>query len=181
MGNLSTEKSKAAYRIAYSLFDKVGFLLNSYMSLGILEKQVSFRRRWRAGDGKPIRAEFDVTGNWGFSALYWLAKDLFEAAGNEVAEPQARRLSAIRNHLEHKYLRLTLIDCVNLPHDDLALTISRAEFERMAIHLLKLARSALVYLRIGVGLEERRRERERAGVSIEEIPTPPLIPDDEKI
>jgi hypothetical protein len=68
--------------------------MNAYMELGISEKQVSFRRLWRADDTKPIRKEFDVTGNnWGFCALYWLAKDFFEKTNDEVAEPQARGLS----------------------------------------------------------------------------------------
>lgn len=44
------------------------------------------------------------------------------------------------------------------PPTDLALTISRKQFEAKALHLLKLARSALVYLSVGVGFEEQRRE-----------------------
>ena len=49
------------------------------------------------------------------------------------------------------------------------------------MHLLKLARSALIYLAIGVGFEERRREPGRADVPLEEIPSTPYLPDAEKI
>jgi GH35 family endo-1,4-beta-xylanase len=44
---LAVEKIKAAYRIAYSLFDKIGFFINAYMELGIPERQVTFRTLWR--------------------------------------------------------------------------------------------------------------------------------------
>ena len=49
------------------------------------------------------------------------------------------------------------------------------------MHLLKLARSALIYLAMGVGFEERRREPARAGVPLEEIPSTPYLSDAEKI
>lgn len=179
--SLAIEKIKAAYRISYSLFDKVGFFMNAYMDLGIPDRQVSFRTLWRTGEKKPIRRQFDLTGNWAFCALYWLAKDFLEKANDEVAEPQALRLSDIRNYLEHKYLRVTVAEAPSAPPDDLALMVSREQFEREAVHLLKLARSALIYLAIGVGLEERRREPGRAGVPLEEIPSTPYLPDAEKI
>ena len=178
--SLAVEKLKAAYRISYSLFDKIGFFMNAYMELGIPERQISFRTLWRI-DEKTIRREFDLTGNGWFCALYWLAKDFFEKANDEVAEPQARGLSEIRNHLEHKYLRVTAAESPIAPPEDLALMVSRQQFEGKALHLLKLARSALIYLAIGVGFEERRREPGRAGEPLEEIPLTPGLPDTEKI
>ena len=59
--------------------------------------------------------------------------------------------------------------------------VSRQEFEGKALHLLKLARSALIYLTIGVRFEELRREPGRAGIPLEEIPSTPDLPDAEKI
>ena len=123
--SLAVEKLKAAYRISYSLFDKIGFFMNAYMELGIPERDVSFRTLWRIDKKKPIRKEFDSTGNWGFCALYWVAKDFFEEANDEVAEPQARGLSDIRNHLEHRYLRVTAVESPIAPPEDLALMVSR--------------------------------------------------------
>jgi hypothetical protein len=69
------------------------------------------------------------------------------------------------------------------PPNDLALMVSREQFERKAMHLLKLARSALIYLAIGVRFEERRRTLDpgRAGVSIEELLPTPYLHDAEKI
>ena len=54
--SLAIEKVKAAYRISYSLFDKVGFFVNAYMELGIPEKQVSFRTLWRTGENGRRRS-----------------------------------------------------------------------------------------------------------------------------
>jgi hypothetical protein len=178
--SLAIEKIKSAYRISYSLFDKIGFFLVAYMELGIPERQITFRTLWRR-ENKPIRKEFDLTGNWGFCALYWLAKDFSEKENDEVSEPQARGLSEIRNHIEHKYLRVTLAESPTTPLDDLASMVSREQFQAKAIHLLKLARSALAYLVIGVGLEERRRGPGRAGMHIEEIPSIRVLTDTEKM
>jgi len=179
--SLAIEKLKAAYRISYSLFDKVGFFINAYMELGIPERQISFRTLWRTSENQPIRKEFDLKGNWGFCALYWLAKDFFEKANDVVAEPQARGLSDIRNHIEHKYLRVTVAESPAAPPDDLAFMVSRKQLEGKALHLLKLARSAVIYLAIGVGFEERRRGPGRAGVPLEEIPSTPYLLDAEKM
>lgn len=179
--SLTIEKVKAAYRVSYSLFDKIGFFVNAYMELGIPQKKVTFRTLWRASEKGPIRKEFDLTDNWGFCALYWLAKDFLEKANDEVAEPQARGLSEIRNNIEHKYLRVTVAEAPSSPRDDLALMVSRRQFESKAMHLLKLARSALIYLAVGVGFEERRREPSRAGISLEEIPPIPDLSDADKI
>jgi hypothetical protein len=74
---LSIEKAKTAYRISYSLFDKIGFFVNAYMKLGIPERQVSFRTLWRSDEKKPIRKEFDLTGNWGVLCFVLAGQGLF--------------------------------------------------------------------------------------------------------
>lgn len=179
--SLAIEKVKMAFRVSYSLFDKIGFFLNAYMELGIPEKRVSFRGLWREEGTHKTRKEFDQTGNWGFCALFWLAKDFFEKENDEVAEPQAQGLNNTRNCLEHKYLRITSRQPIAKPRADVALTMSREEFEAKSLHLTKLVRSALIYLTIGFGLEEKRRQPNHIGLDIEEIPERAAIPDNNKI
>ncbi|MGA2207362.1 MAG: LA2681 family HEPN domain-containing protein [Terracidiphilus sp.] len=178
---LAVEQVKGAYRTSYSLFDKIGFFVNAYMELGIPERQVTFRTLWRPDERQPIRREFDQTGNWGFCALYWLSKDFFEKTSDEVAEPQARGLSEIRNSLEHKYLRVTAGESPTAPPQDLALMVPRSQLEAKALHLLKLVRAALIYLAIGVRFEEQRREPSRVGMTLDELSPTAYLPDDEKI
>lgn len=177
--SLAIERVKAAYRTSYSLFDKIGFFVNSYMGLGIQEKKISFREVWHSAAKPRIRKQFDQEQNWAFCALYWLAKDFFEKENDEVAEPQARGLSNIRNCLEHKYLRITADEPTTSPPGDLALMVSRHQFEVKTTHLLTLARSALIYLSIGVKFEEQRRGPSRTTISIQELPPTLELPDAE--
>jgi hypothetical protein len=176
--SLATEKQKLAFRAAYSLLDKVAFFLNEYMELGIRKHQVSFQRLWYdpKGDRGKVRGEFRELQNWPFRGLFWLAKDLYEdREGNsgfrECIEPEGRRLAEVRNQLEHKYLKIhdeMWLDVsdqhsgVTSPfRDALAFSVGRTEFSEFALKMLRLARAALIYLSLGVHVEERRREASR--------------------
>jgi len=59
--------------------------------------------------------------------------------------------------------------------------VSRQQFESKAMHLLRQARSALIYLYVGVRFEEERRQPSLSGVPIEELPQTPWLLDEEKI
>lgn len=178
---LAVERLKASYRICYSLFDKIAFFINAYMEIELNERDISFRSVWRKSDKQPLRSQFDTRDkNWGFCALSWLSRDFFENESDEVAEPEAKMLRQIRNHLEHKYLRVTVRGSSVGPPDDLGLNVSRADFQDKCLYLLSLGRAALVYLSAGVKAEEARRMPGRAGISIEELPVSPALPDDEK-
>ncbi|MGP0058553.1 MAG: LA2681 family HEPN domain-containing protein [Beijerinckiaceae bacterium] len=181
---LAIEKLKMAFRSTYSLFDKIAFFLNHYMDLGVKPKRVNFRSIWREKDGAPIRAQFEGSENWPFRGLYWLSKDLFEREGGyrDLTEPDAQALDDVRNHIEHKYLKVHEMLLARRPlsgvgadpfFDNLAYSLSRADFERKALRLLKLAREALTYLSLGMHREEERRRRQhREGF----IAGMPLIP-----
>jgi hypothetical protein len=177
--SLATEKVEAAYRASYSLFDKVGLFINAYMELGIPDGEVTFRTVWKPGEQERMREEFDLTSNWGFCALYWLAKELFENEIGEAVDPQARGQSDVMDRTNHEYLRAIATNSPTVRPDDLALTVPRKKFETEAMHLLKLARSAIIYLTIGVRFEEQRRERARA--PIQGLSPTPELPDSEKI
>jgi hypothetical protein len=47
--SLAVERAKAAYRIAYSLFEKVAFFLNDYVKLAVDPSRVYFRSVWYVG------------------------------------------------------------------------------------------------------------------------------------
>jgi hypothetical protein len=179
--SLGIERVKAAFRASYSLFDKVGFFVNAYMELNIPDKDMTFRSVWRPEDKEPIRKEFDTKSNWGFCALYSLAKDLFDTANDKLAESPALRLKDVKDCIEQKYLRVTTVSSPTIPPDDLALTIPREEFETLAMRALKLARCSIVYLTIAVRLEEQRRENIRTNTPIEELPPIPELPESERI
>jgi hypothetical protein len=136
---------------------------------------VSFKTFWYKGQerGKGLRAEFTKRPNWPLRGLFWLSKDLYEPAPGfrEAVEPDAEQLAEIRNHLEHKYLKIhdMLVGRVELPDplaDSLAFSMGRHDFEAKALRLLKMARAALIYLSLGVHGEERRKAAGRGEKSI---------------
>lgn len=182
--SLATEKLKLAFRSAYSLLDKIAFLLNAYLGLAIPEKRVSFRGLWYENQEKKkgIRQEFKTFPNWPLRGLYWLGKDLYEDTPEFRAgiDPDAQRLSEVRNHLEHKYFKLHL-DFWSGPNvsgptwltDDLAVSLRREEFEAMTMRLIALVRAAIIYLSLGIHQEERTRAQKRPPDAI----VPPMVLD----
>jgi tetratricopeptide (TPR) repeat protein len=53
--SLAAEKMRAAFRLAYSLFDKISCFLNHYLKLGHHPNKVSFRSVWYEAKGSPPR------------------------------------------------------------------------------------------------------------------------------
>jgi len=173
--SLSTEKAKAAFRTAYSLFDKTAFFLNHYLGLSIPEHRVTFRTFWyeEQKKSKGLKPVLKESQNWPLRGLFWLGKDLYEDAPGfrEAMEPEARELAEVRNHLEHKYLKLhedmwrgpvAEPDWVTRAMTDtLAFSVYRYDFEEKALRLLKMARAALIYLSLAIHQEERRRAENR--------------------
>jgi tetratricopeptide (TPR) repeat protein len=177
---LSVEKAKAAFRTVYSLFDKIAYFLNHYLGLSIHKRGVTFRTFWYASQKKEegLRLEFQRCPNWPLRGLFWLSKDLYEnrPGFRESIEPDAQELSRVRNHLEHRYLKLHGDDWRGPPSDNaqvslaladtLALSIPRREFEAKSLRLIKMARAALTYLSLAIHGEERQRAEKRDPSSI---------------
>lgn len=172
--SLATEKLKCAFRVSYSLLDKIAYFLNDYLSLGIPDHRVSFRSLWyEQGDRrKRIRPDLRQRENWPLRGLFWLSKDLSEDAPGfrEALEPDAQDIAVIRNHLEHKYLKLHDDmwpgddDGQELPShltDSLAKSMHRSDFALKTLRLMSAARAALGYLSLAVCREELSRECSR--------------------
>jgi len=178
---LPIEKLKAAYRISYSLFDKIAVFLGRYLAVSVPKDELTFRSIWRVGENGPFRPEFDPTINWGLCALYSVAKEVFAKVEDRVDDPCAPTLAEIADHIARGYLRVSISEAQAIPPDDLAFTVARSQFERMALQVLKLARSALLYLSLAVGFEERQRKASQSDIPLEEIPSTPYLADTEKV
>ncbi|WP_296753858.1 LA2681 family HEPN domain-containing protein [Thiobacillus sp.] len=164
---LSVEKVKMAFRMAYSILDKIAYFLNHYLALGIPEKRISFRTIWRDKDNGPVRDRFVKSENWPIRGLFWLSKDLFEEDMRDSTEPGARALAELRHHLEHKYVKVHEMRSVSSDPfcDTLAHSISRSDLEQRTLRLVQLARSALIYLSLGMHREERERAKRKRGLT----------------
>ena len=172
--SLAVEKVKIAFRMAYSLLDKVSFFLNHYLALGIPKRRVGFRSFWYAGQERQrgLRPEFETCDNWPLRGLFWLSKDLYENTPEfrECLEPDAQELDVVRNHVEHKYLKLhenlwagpsdegTVF---GVRPDTLAFSVYRSHFTAKALRLLEITRAALIYLTLTIHAEEKKREQAR--------------------
>jgi len=147
---------------------------------------VNFRSVWLEpkGNPKPLNSIFVDRPNWPLRGLYWLSKDFFEPQFKDVSEPDAEGLADLRNHLEHKYCQV---------HEDLGLGYSRFAtsqngstlgfrigrdiLEAKTLHILKLARTALIYLSLAVHREEMQK---RVDSDVELVATMPLHMWDER-
>lgn len=174
--SLAVEKVKAAYRMTYSLFDKLAFFINAYWQLGMEEWSIKFRSVWyttsKKGRSRTLRDCFIGYENWPLRGLFWLSKDLLEQDTElaDTMEPDAKALNTIRNHLEHKYLKVhdwpwTSERFADFSHDGLrdsmAYSLTRADIEAKALRLIRLARAGLIYLSLAVRREEQLRAQQR--------------------
>jgi len=153
------ELAKLAYRSCYSLFDKIAYLLNHYLALNIPEKRVNFKTLWHEKEDpkRPLKQQFQTYPNLPLRGLYWISRDLDENTPRHLS-PDAAELSTIRQHLEHKYLKAhteTAID--DAWRDTLALNIQRHHLEEKALRLVTITRAALLYLILGITVEEQHR------------------------
>ena len=155
-----TDDLRTSFRSAYAILDKVGLFLNDYYRLGIQPRKVTFRNVWLEKPGREVlkvRSEFDGHRNWPLRGLYFLSKDLFDNDFKEVAEPDAFKLSQLRNQVEHRFLSFQR--SVTEPNTETHQFVAIDDFEYKALRLLKMAREALVYLSLAIHREERLRER----------------------
>ncbi|MCF8716374.1 hypothetical protein JM658_16205 [Joostella atrarenae] len=160
----SSEKIKIAFRLCYSILDKIGYLLNDYLNLGFKPDKVTFRGIWSIYDRKvkayKLNPMISQTQNWAFRGLYWLSKDLYEKSEkfSSTIEPEAKELAHIRNFIEHKSFKIIEFGKNGLLDNGLTYMIERAEFEQKTLNLIKLIRASMIYLSLGINLEEKKKE-----------------------
>ncbi len=173
----ATEKVKAAFRICFSVLDSLSSLMNAYFQCNA--KGASFTPKW-------IKDHFKGNDeNHFIDALYWLSCDLFD---NEkvfknpqkwkAPNPSASEIRKIRNAIEHGWLRVAEGECTIWDKDnDFAYLVTPQQLQAHTLFLLKLVRSAMLYLTMAVKLNEAS-ETEESGIVVQ---SPLDIIDDEFI
>lgn len=173
--SLAVERVKASFRAAYSILDKLAFFLNDYLSLGIPGHRTSLKSFWFKKQNREngLRAAFVDRPNWPMRGLYWLSKDLAEdrLGFKDAMSPDAQGIAVVRNHLEHRYLKLHEESWADFKAsedlasgfsmDTMARSLNRDEFESKTLWLLRLARAGLIYTSLALHVEEQRRSEER--------------------
>lgn len=166
MHSLATERVRTGFRIAYSLLDKVAFLIDHYWKMGKIADRINFKNVWMVEGKARLLDRFKEHPNWPLRGLFWLSKELFDDQLKHTTAPDARELHDIRNALEHKYLQVHEGWAWSLMRmrpsaDSLGLSIDSDLLEAKALRVMKIARSALIQLALAIGVEERQRARER--------------------
>ncbi|PKL84695.1 MAG: hypothetical protein CVV22_11640 [Ignavibacteriae bacterium HGW-Ignavibacteriae-1] len=187
--NYDTEKLKYCFRSLYSIFDKIAYFINKYLNLEISDNKVDFSNVWyekgnrRSGvfHNKIINSQ-----NIFLRGLFWLHKDIYN--NNDVSgyltDPDAVKIKEIRNHLEHKYLKVHNSIWEKDKHilddfrdklsydfrDKLSYDISIIEFERICLKLIKLVRASIISLSLMVKIEEDKFKEGLDEKEIAEIP-----------
>lgn len=164
MHSLATERARAAYRIAYSLLDKVAFLVDHYWKLGKIADRINFRNVWMIEGKSRLLDCFKECPNWPLRGLFWLSKELFDDRLKSTTGPDARELHDIRNALEHKFLQVhegwaRPFMSTAPSSDGLGLSIDSDLLEAKALRVMMIARSALIQLALAIGVEERARNQ----------------------
>lgn len=173
--SLASERVRMAFRIAYSLLDKVAFLVDRYWALGKVPGRISFKNVWMVENKARLLPQFKERDNLPLRGLFWLSKELFDGQFKQTTAADARELHSIRNALEHTYLRV--IEGWAKPFmisgksdNDIGLTISSDELEAKAIRVMQMARSALFYICFAIGVEERKKQHVNLGQLIGSMP-----------
>lgn len=160
--SIRSEKMKTAYRTLYSLLDKIAFFINHYFDLGIKERDVSFSSIWwtekKGKDGYEYKNILKKDDNFAIMSIYWISKDFYHKL-YKSPNPKAKKLSEIRNHLEHKYLKISdgLFQNLTYFNDDLAYYITEEEFQNLTLELLKLIREVIINLSLAVNINEKKK------------------------
>ena len=147
---------KTAFEEAADILDKVAGFINVYFRLSIKPTHVWFKRIWYAGKNKHIRSPIKkrYAQNQSLRGLYDIHWDLDRTE-------RFGHLRELRNALTHRCVVVHDIIKVEPHYDDNQVYhIYIDDLDKAAVKMLRLARSAVVYLASMVHMEE---ERFRAG------------------
>jgi tetratricopeptide (TPR) repeat protein len=150
--SIRLEKLKTAFRTVYSLFDRIAFLLNSYLNLGIEEHKVYFNKIWNVLEEKEKQ-------NIAIGALHWINRDFRDKFG-DADTPHAKKLKDLRHALEHKFVSVHIFPVEKEVEigEDYIYRISEAHLIAYTMDLLKLVREALIELTVAIRIEEYQRD-----------------------
>lgn len=180
--SISLEKIKIAFRVCYSLFDKIAYFINIYLSLCLDKNRVTFRTIWynNLDKKKGLNSQLLTTKNWAMRGLFWLSKDFYEETLGKSIEPESKEIATIRNFIEHKSFKIVESGNYDWTEKTETFEIDRSLFYDKTFKLLELGRSALMYLSFLVYDEETKKHSEnpiQQTMSIDFL----KIDDDEKI
>ena len=156
---------RTSFRILYALFDRIAFFINDYFDLGIDVGKVSFKKIRKNEKMKNI-----CMNNFMMYAVYWLSKDFYQD-GEITTKPNSKKIDELRNYMEHRYVASTLFD--DKQDNNMIKYVSTVDLYRHTIDLLKTIRELIIYLVLGINIEEnqKRKQAHEKGLKLKKINT----------
>ena len=137
------ELAKAAFRALYSLLDKIAFALNDYLELGIKGKDVSFSTFWYSERKKRILRQeiLDHSTVISLAGLLFIRNDIYGGDESYLQADETKLLQNVRNAMEHRAIQI--VDQGIFEDKGSVLFISREEFEKVSMNLIRTVRQAI--------------------------------------
>ncbi len=137
------ELAKAAFRALYSLLDKIAFALNDYLGLGIKGKDVSFSTFWYCErKTRTLRQEIlDHSTVISLAGLLFIRNDIYGGDETYLQADETKLLQKVRNAMEHRAIQI--VDQGIFEDKGSVLFISREEFEKVSMNLIRTVRQAI--------------------------------------
>ena len=138
---------KSAFKEAYNILDKIAVFINDYYKLGLTEDKIYFTSIWQKNN--KIRDEILKSKNISLYALY----DIYQ----DFKSGHYKNIQNIRNASTHK--KLVIFDSVLTDWDkkDDKCNIGYNTMLNETINLLRLTKSAIIYLINFVNIEENKK------------------------
>ena len=150
--SIRLEQLKSAFRIAYSLFDQIAFMINEFWNLGFCEHDADAYHVFTKCDRYP-------TDNVALIALYWGYHE-FDESYVKGASASEEEVKTLRHALEHKFVQIHEYPYPNELQimDDRFYHISESNLQEQVLHILALAREWIMELVYAIGIEERKNQ-----------------------
>lgn len=147
---------KLSFRASYNILDKIAVFINDYYGLGLKERDIYFARIWTKNN--RIRDKILLSRNLSLYALY----DIFQ----DFKLGHYDRIRQIRNALTHRKLVIYDFGAVAEHAGADECSIDYQTMVTETLNLLRLARSAIIYLISFVNIEESRKRRRSKGIVV---------------
>lgn len=145
--NLYVGLLKSSFKEAYNILDKIAVFINDYYKLGLPEDKIYFTSVWRKKD--IIRDEILQSKNISLYALY----DIYQ----DFKSDECERIRDIRNALTHQKLSVFDSMITNWDKKDDKYNIGYDTMLDKTTELLRLAKSAIIYMVNYVNLDENKK------------------------
>lgn len=157
--SIRLEQLKSAFRISYSLFDQIAFMINEFWSLGLGERQAD---AYHVFDCKHYPMD-----NIALTALFWAFNE-FKEEYIEGAGASEKELKTLRHALEHKFVQ---VHEYTQPHelhimDDRFYHISESNLKEHTLRILTLAREWIMELVYAIAIEESKNQDKENAVHL---------------